>query len=91
MELEFESDEPITWPTFTIDFGHLQDVNNEVLGWIWIYDTVVNYPVVQSGINNDAYLYKPMTVLLTVRAVSLWIIAMTALLPIRIQLSMGII
>ena len=58
MELEFESDDPITWPTFTIDFSHLQDVNSEVLGWIWIYDTVVNYPVVQSGINNDAYLYK---------------------------------
>ena len=32
MELEFESDKPITWPTFTIDFGHLQDVNNASVG-----------------------------------------------------------
>ena len=58
MELEFESDEPITWPTFAIDFANLQQVNREVTGWIWIYDTVVNYPLVQSGKNNDAYLHK---------------------------------
>lgn len=58
MELEFESDEPITWPTFAIDFANLQQVNREVTGWIWIYDTVVNYPLVQSDKNNDAYLHK---------------------------------
>ena len=58
MGLEFESDEPITWPTFAIDFANLQQVNREVTGWIWIYDTVVNYPLVQSGKNNDAYLHK---------------------------------
>ena len=58
MELEFESDEPITWPTFAIDFANLQQVNREVTGWIWIYDTVVNYPLVQSNKNNDAYLHK---------------------------------
>ena len=58
MELEFESDDPITWPTFAIDFANLQQVNKEVTGWIWIYDTVVNYPLVQSGKNNDAYLHK---------------------------------
>lgn len=58
LEQEFETAEPITWPAFTIDFAHLQGVNNEVQGWIWVYDTVINYPLVQSGRNNDAYLYK---------------------------------
>lgn len=58
MEEEFESSDPITWPVFSVDFSQLQTVNQEVKGWIWIYDTVVNYPLVQSGINNDAYLHK---------------------------------
>lgn len=58
MDAEFESDEPVTWPTFLIDFDSLQAINREVKGWIWIYDTVVNYPLVHSGQNNDAYLHK---------------------------------
>ena len=58
MEAEFIADEPVTWPAFSIDFVQLQSVNSEVKGWIWIYDTVVNYPLVQSGRNNDAYLHK---------------------------------
>ena len=58
MEAEFIADEPVTWPAFSIDFAQLQSVNSEVKGWIWIYDTVVNYPLVQSGRNNDAYLHK---------------------------------
>lgn len=58
MELEFESDDPVTWPTFAIDFAQLRQVNGEVNCWIWIYDTVVNYPVVHSDRDNDAYLHK---------------------------------
>lgn len=58
LEEEFVSDEPITWPTFAIDFAHLKNVNSEVSGWIWMYDTAVNYPLVQSSLNNDAYLNK---------------------------------
>lgn len=54
----FELDEPVTWPEFTIDFANLKQVNPEVNGWVWIYDTVVNYPLVQSSMNNDAYLAK---------------------------------
>lgn len=54
---EMESDQPIIWPAFAIDFADLQQINEEVLGWIWIYDTVVNYPLVQSDKNNDAYLH----------------------------------
>lgn len=58
MVQEFESDEPITWPEFTVDFTQLQTINAEVQCWIWCYDTVMNYPVVQSSHNNDAYLHK---------------------------------
>lgn len=57
-EIEVEEVVPVTWPDFTIDFASLQQVNAEVKGWIWIYDTVVNYPLLQSGRNNDAYLHK---------------------------------
>ncbi len=58
LEEEFETDEPVTWPTFTIDFAALEKVNSEVNGWIWIKDTVVNYPLVHSSVNNDAYLKR---------------------------------
>ncbi len=53
-----ELEEPITSPTFTIDFVQLNEVNPEVNGWIWMKDTVVNYPVVHSGVDNNAYLKK---------------------------------
>ncbi len=50
------AEDAVTWPTFTIDFARLQSVNEEVYAWIWMHDTVVNYPVVRSGTDNDAYL-----------------------------------
>ncbi len=55
---EVEIEEPVTWPTFTIDFAQLEQVNRDVNGWIWIYDTVVNYPLMYNSANNDVYLYK---------------------------------
>ncbi len=42
---------------FTVDFDSLHAVNEDVVGWIWIEDTVVNYPVLHSKKNNDEYLY----------------------------------
>ena len=38
-----------------IDIGALQEVNPDVIGWIWIPDSKVNYPIVQ-GSDNDYYL-----------------------------------
>lgn len=38
-----------------IDFAALQEVNPQILGWIYSRDTVINYPVVQ-GDDNDYYL-----------------------------------
>lgn len=42
---------------FAVDFDSLHAVNEDVAGWIWMQDTVVNYPVLHSKKNNDEYLY----------------------------------
>lgn len=42
---------------FAVDFDSLHAVNEDVTGWIWMQDTVVNYPVLHSKKNNDEYLY----------------------------------
>ena len=44
-------------PKFTVDFESLHAINEDVAGWIWMKDTVVNYPVLHSKVNNDEYIY----------------------------------
>lgn len=39
----------------TVDFSYLEEKNHLISSWIYIPDTVIDYPVVQ-GINNELYL-----------------------------------
>lgn len=41
----------------TVDFDALQEINEDVVGWIYIPGTEINYPVVQ-GDNNEYYLHR---------------------------------
>ena len=58
-QTEGEDDNPLAEARldFAVDFDSLHAVNEDVAGWIWLEDTVVNYPVLHSKKNNDEYLY----------------------------------
>ena len=54
-ELSAEEADLAQEKTLEIDLAALQAVNNDVIGWIWIPDTGLSYPLVQ-GEDNDYYL-----------------------------------
>ena len=42
----------------TKTFEELRAMNNDVIGWLTIYDTTIDYPVLRSPLSNDDYLSK---------------------------------
>jgi sortase B len=48
------------FPTMRVDFDKLLDVNEDIVGWLWIPGTDINYPVVQ-GESNYSYLERDYT------------------------------
>ena len=47
--------EKLSFPKATIDFTYLKNVNSDICGWIYLNDSVINYPIVQGG-DNETYL-----------------------------------
>ena len=54
-KLEIENEEDIG--TFSVDFKRLKEINPDVIGWIKINETYINYPILQ-GETNEYYLKK---------------------------------
>jgi len=50
----------VNFPDNPIDFVKLKDQNREIIGWLKIPDTIIDYPILQSGIDTveDFYLDK---------------------------------
>ncbi len=47
--------EQLTEKVLNVDFDELKEINEDVAAWLYIPDTIINYPVVQ-GEDNNFYL-----------------------------------
>lgn len=44
---------PVSKPVLSVDFDKLRNKNQDVIAWLYIPDTVINYPVLQGSDNNQ--------------------------------------
>ena len=51
-------EQALVWPE--VDFDALWEINPDVVGWLYIPGTQVNYPIMQ-GSDNDEYIYRLIT------------------------------
>ncbi len=50
-------EKPVEKAPIAVDFQVLSQMNPDVIGWIYLENTCIHYPIMQSG-NNDAYLHR---------------------------------
>ena len=50
-----EREPDLRWPA--VDFDALSEINPDIVAWIYIEDTEINYPVAQ-GMDNQYYLKR---------------------------------